>query len=474
MSSSTLSTSTGNAPAPRVPAWKRLGLKLKSASGESHTRTAPTTDAAAPPHASAPAPQKWEQVNGSASAKRKPSGALKSDHSAKKARSDLPEVQTPRPSKKSVVFAAEVTESPTPAAANGTQAAASKKPKQPTKPKSASGAGLAAIPAAAAAKASKSPGKQGPVNLEPALAYLRQWHTSRDSWKFNKNHQTRLLEQVFADETTIPAVDIGVFYAYIRGLKGGVRARLRELARGIRARDMEQGTDGFSAAASNNGNNNNNNKKNDKEAAAQAQRKQKEYEDVIAAFLGRDRAPGERRFDEVDYVLRTTDMEMQRRVVKRMRAETVLEELADGDEEAASTASTTLASTSSSSNSSGGGTTIQNGDGNADAEDGKRLQLNDGSQQRVKRRRLRKARTAGEVEDESSSSSSSSESESSSSSDSSSSDDDDDRQGPERPNNPKRKGAEASTSSSSSSSSSSSDDSESESESESEDSSDDD
>ncbi|RYP18107.1 hypothetical protein DL765_004119 [Monosporascus sp. GIB2] len=471
MSSSTLSTSNGNAPAPRVPAWKRLGLKLKPASGESHTSTAAAADAAVAPLASAPVPQKREQVNGSAGEKRKPSGALKSDHSVKKARRDFPEVQTPTPSRKtkSVTFAAEVTGSPTPAAANRTQAAVSKKPKQPAKTKSAAGAGVAATPAVAAAKPSKAPGKHGPVNLEPALAYLRQWHTSRDSWKFNKNHQTRLLEQVFADETTIPAVDIGIFYAYIRGLKGGVRARLRELARGIRARDMEQGTDGFSATAGNNGNN----KKNDKEVAAQAQRKQKEYEEVIAAFLGRDRARGERRFDEVDYVLRTADMEMQRRVVKRMRAETVLEELADGDEEAASTVTTTVTATSSP-NSSGGGTTIQSGDGNVEAEDGKRLQLNDGSQQRVKRRRLRKARTAGDIEEESSSSSSS-ESESSSSSDSSSSDDDDDRQEMKRPNNPKRKGAEASTSSSSSSSSSSSgEDSESESESESDDSSDDD
>ncbi|RYP47012.1 hypothetical protein DL768_006872 [Monosporascus sp. mg162] len=473
MSSSTLSTSTGNAPPPRVPAWKRLGLKLKPASGESHTSTAATTDAAAAPLASAPVPQKREEVNGNASAKRKPSGALKSDHSAKKARRDLPEVQTPTASKKtkSVTFAAELTGSPAPAAANGAQAAASKKPKQPTKKASAAGAGVAATPAAAAAKASKSPGKQGPVNLEPALAYLRQWHTSRDSWKFNKNHQTRLLEQVFADETTIPAVDIGVFYAYIRGLKGGVRARLRELAWGIRARDMEQGTDGFSAAAGNNGTNN---KKNDKEAAAQAQRKQKEYEEVIAAFLARGRAPGERRFDEVDYVLRTADMEMQRRVVKRMRAETVLEELAAGDEKAASTGTTTVTTTSSS-NSSAGGTTTQSGDGNVDAEDGKRLQLNDGSQQRIKRRRLRKARTAGDVEDESISSSSSSESESSSSSDSSSSDDDDARQETRRLNNPKQRRAETSTSSSSSfSSSSSEEDSESESESESDDSSDDD
>ncbi|RYO90837.1 hypothetical protein DL764_008375 [Monosporascus ibericus] len=467
MSSSTLSTSTGNAPPPRVPAWKRLGLKLKPASDESHISTGATTDAAAGPLAPAPVPQKREQINGSASAKREASGALKSDHSAKKARRDLPEEQTQTPSKKakSVTFAAEVTESPAPAAANGTRAPASKKPKQPTKKKPAIGAGVAATPAAAAAKASKSPGKQGPVNLEPALAYLRQWHTSRDSWKFNKNHQTRLLEQVFADETTIPAVHIGVFYAYIRGLKGGVRARLRELAQGIRARDMEQGIDGFSAAAGNNGNNK---KKNDKEAAAQAQRKQNKYEEVIAAFLERDHPPGERRFDEVDYVLRTTDMEMQRRVVKRMRAETVLEELADSDEEAASTATTTVTTTSSS-NSSAGGTTTQTGDGSVDAEDDKRLQLNDGSQQRVKRRRLRKARTVGDVEDESSSSSSSSESESSSSSDSSSSDDDDDRQETKRLNNPKRKGAEASTSSSSSSSSSSKD-SESESESESDDS----
>lgn len=463
MSSSTLSPSTGNAPAQRVPAWKRLGLKLKATSGDqSHTST--TTPTSTAPSSTTPAalPSRPGPINGAAaSTKRKPSGNLASDHSAKKARRDNSESQqTPSKKTKSVTFASETTESPAPTAAtttsNGNQDASikpkKKKKKQPTKNKAAS-----ATATPTAKSTTKGPGKQGPVNLEPALAYLRQWRTERATpggWKFNKNHQTRLLEQVFADETTIPAADIAAFYEYIQGLQGGVRTRLTALARGVRAQDMETG---FPETAG---------------TKETRERKQKEYEEVIAAFLSQDRTPDKRRFEEVDYVLRTADMEMQRRVVKRMRAEMVVDELSDSGAETTTTSSsaTTTTGSSSSGSGSGSGTVTQNGDGEVDGDgDTKRLSLNDASQQRVKRRRLRKSRTAA-VDDESSSDSESD----SSSSDSS---DDDDDGGSKVRANPKPNAAAADTSDSSSSSSSSSSEashSESESESDSDDSSEDD
>lgn len=460
MSSSTLSTSTGNAPTQRVPAWKRLGLKLKATSGDqSHTST--TTPTSTAPSSTTPAalPSRPGPINGAAaSTKRKPSGNLASDHSAKKARRDNSESQqTPSKKAKSVTFAAETAESPAATTtSNGNQDASikpkKKKKKQPTKNKAAS-----ATATPTAKSRTKGPGKQGPVNLEPALAYLRQWRTERATpggWKFNKNHQTRLLEQVFADETTIPAADIAAFYEYIQGLQGGVRTRLTALARGVRAQDMETG---FPETAG---------------TKETRERKQKEYEEVIAAFLSQDRTPDKRRFEEVDYVLRTADMEMQRRVVKRMRAEMVVDELSDSGAETTTTSSsaTTTTGSSSSGSGSGSGTVTQNGDGEVDGDgDTKRLSLNDASQQRVKRRRLRKSRTAA-VDDESSSDSESD----SSSSDSS---DDDDDGGSKVRANPKPNAAAADTSDSSSSSSSSSSEasnSESESESDSDDSSEDD
>ncbi|KAI3326099.1 hypothetical protein HD806DRAFT_434217 [Xylariaceae sp. AK1471] len=396
--------STGDAPMQRVPAWKRLGLKLKPASeAQSHDATLHSTTPAASSVPNNRAPFGSSTPN----AKRKASGGAPAlDNSAKRPRQNNWQDHTPKKAK-SVSFTADTTGPRT-------------KTKQP-KQTSTKGA-VEPVPA-------KPIKRTAPVNLEPALAYLRTWHTARESWKFNKNHQTKLLEQVFADadETTIPAADIGVFYEYIQGLQGGVRTRLREFANGIRVQDMEHN---FAASTHN------------KTEMEMAERKQKEYEEVIKAFLGQTRTPEKRRFEEVDYVLRTTDMEMQRRVVKRMRAEMVLDELSETDE-----SETTATTTSAESTSTEKGDTTGNAPSTVD--DDKRLKLNDGSQQRVKRKR--KTRTA--VVEDNTSSESESESEpdtdtssSGSSSDSSSEDEDDDEaQGP-------RRNEETSSSSSSSSS----------------------
>ncbi|KAI1778183.1 hypothetical protein F4818DRAFT_288999 [Hypoxylon cercidicola] len=390
--------SPGNAPAQRIPAWKRLGLKLKATSEEQ------SQNATLHPSTAAPLVPNHRRENPAGpidTTKRKSSGVPALDRSAKKAKRDVPQSQTtPIRTSKKVSFAVDSNQGAgSPAATNGTQSSTKQKPPSTKK----------TVPASA-----KPVKKQGPVNLEPALAYLRQWYNSKDTWKFNKNHQTRLLEQVFADETTIPAADIHIFYEYIRGLKGGVRTRLKELASGTKAQDMEQGSEGFSASGK-----------------EMAERKQKEYQEVIAAFLGQPRTPGKRRFEEVDYVLRTSDMDMQRRVVKRMRCEMVLDELSDSETETESTTTTTTTTTSTENGSSTAGEFENgtNGVATDGAEDVLRLRLNDGPQQRLKRKR--KVRTAivdEETSSESDSSSSDSESDSDadSSSDSSSSDESDD------------------------------------------------
>jgi hypothetical protein len=347
-------------------------------------------------------------------AKRKASGgAPVLDNSAKRARQDNNwQDHTPKKAK-SVSFTADTT---------GPRAKI-KQPKQ------------ASIKGAVEPTPAKPIKRTAPVNLEPALAYLRAWHSARESWKFNKNHQTKLLEQVFADadETTIPAADISIFYEYIRGLQGGVRTRLRELANGIKAQDMEKS---FTASANN------------KTEMEMVERKQKEYEEVIKAFMAQTPTPEKRRFNEVDYVLRTTDMEMQRRVVKRMRAEMVLDELSE-TEESETTATTTSTKSTSTEKARTTGT----------ADDDKRLKLNDGAQQRVKRKR--KTRTAVVEDDTSSESDSESDadsdtSSSGSSSDSSSEESDDDEEAP----GPERNEETSSSSSSSSSGSDSESDSE--------------
>ncbi|KAI0110852.1 hypothetical protein GGR51DRAFT_80941 [Nemania sp. FL0031] len=406
--------STGDAPTQRVPAWKRLGLKLKPASeAQSHDVTHHSTNAATTTTSTAistpsSVPNSRTHLAGSTpNAKRRASaGAPALDHSAKRVRQDNWQDHTSHQApkkRKSVSFTADTAE-PQPSTAVRT-----KQQKQTP----ANGA-VTTAPA-------KPIKKSAPVNLEPALAYLRTWHTARENWKFNKNHQTKLLEQVFADadETTIPAADINVFYDYIQGLQGGVRTRLRELANGVKAQDMEKGASAFAAPSK----------------TEMAERKQKEYEEVIRMFLSQTRTPEKRRFDEVEYVLRTTDMEMQRRVVKRMRAEMVLDELSETDASETTMTATTTTSEESTSTEKGG---IQGTD------DGSRLKLNDGPQQRTKRKR--KLRTAA-VEDTSSESESESDSDADTSSSGSSSSDEDEEEEEEA-------GGNEDTSSSSSSSSS--------------------
>ncbi|KAI0383221.1 hypothetical protein F5Y04DRAFT_250869 [Hypomontagnella monticulosa] len=417
--------STGDAPTQRVPAWKRLGLKLKPASDEQSQNAATLhTSTVAPP---VPNHRRRENPPGpiNNNAKRKSSGVPALDHSAKKAKRDVSQsqttsTQTPKKAK-SVSFAAEPTQpAGSPATPNGTQVT-NKKNKAPAKK-------VVSTPAKPARKPTA-------VNLEPALAYLRQWHTSKDTWKFNKNHQTKLLEQVFADETTIPPADIHIFYEYIRGLKGAVRTRLKELASGIKKQDMELGPEAFPASKK-----------------EMAERKQREYQDVIAAFLSQPRTTGKRRFEEVDYVLRTSDMEMQRRVVKRMRCENVLDELSDSeDAETASTVTTTATTTERGSSSAGDSERATSESALAGVDEVQRLQLNDGPLQRVKRKR--KTRTAV-VEDTSSESESDSESESESDSDSrSSGSSSSEEDSGDEVAQPQLRGNDADTSSSSSSSS---------------------
>ncbi|KAK9797976.1 hypothetical protein AB5N19_09690 [Seiridium cardinale] len=368
MSSSTVSTPSG-----RIPAWKRLGLKLKAGpdsqteSAASQT-TAPSSTVANGVAASAPS----SKDNFSAATKRKPSGAPALDHSAKKPRREEPKPKKP----KSVSFASEPEELSIPArATNGHKVPKKSKQKQ-DKPQSQTPKGTQPNGAAKPLATKQNAG----ANLQSAIEYLRQWHSSRDSWKFNKNHQTRLLEYVFSDETTIPAVDINVFYEYIKPLKGFVRKRLRETAEETKNKDMEQGAEGFSSSNKN-----------------VVERQQKEYEDTIAGFLKEARTPEKRRFEEVEYVLRTADMEMQRRVVKRMRAEMVLDELSDSEESETSTSSATM--TEAEPDSTNGEGSKESGPAATDGD--KRVKLNDGTQRRIRRNKVRTA----EVEDDTSSSS---------------------------------------------------------------------
>lgn len=351
-----------SAPAQRVPAWKRLGLKLKGpASGESPlASSADTANPTDRPHAA--------RVNGSPASvlKRKPVDVTTQTQTPSK-RARIQD-QTPA-SRKSVAFAED------------TKPAAAKKPKK-DKPKKKPTKAVAA--------------PQPDTNLEPSLAYLRQWHTDRASWKFNKNHQTLLIKYLF-DADKVPSTDISLFYQYIRDLKGFVRTRLRETAEEIKKNDMEQGAGGFPAPTKN------------------KEDKQKTYDDILSDFvkdqIARQNASsssglnanGKRSFDEVELAIRLADPVIKQRLLKRIRAEMVIEELSDSE----STTSAATTTTTSSSSSAGKDTVSKAAEPTA-----KRTESRTESQQPTKRRRLRKMRT--NADDDSSSDSSSSDSDSSS------------------------------------------------------------
>ncbi|KAK4158582.1 hypothetical protein C8A00DRAFT_10679 [Chaetomidium leptoderma] len=409
-----------------VPAWKRLGLKLKGPASNEPTPSSAGPNAGAKPSAQVPNAHQ-ARVNGSpASAlKRKlpssastPNAVAGQTPNKKPRREDQPAANqgTPSSLRKSVSFADDTKDD---AKVKTTEKKAKKKKVK---------------------KTAETPNAD--FNLEPSLNYLRQWHTAKESWKFNKNHQTLLIKYLF-DGDKVPSSDIPVFHQYIRDLKGFVRTRLRETAAEIKKKDMEAGAGAFPASLK------------EKES------KQKQYEETISRFL-RDlqqhqqqpndpskNANGKRTLDEVEYVFRIATPEVKQRLLKRIRAELVLGELSDSEESTTSTVTAT--STSSSSSASSGQeataaitTTTTTSTTAAAAPDRTTTRRSDGSQQPAKRRRLRNVRT-DIGDDDSSSSESESESGESSSSES------DDSEDEEMDMAPDANAAESSSSSSSSS-----------------------
>ncbi len=75
------------------------------------------------------------------------------------------------------------------------------------------------------------------VNVHPAISYLQQYHQSRETWKFNKTKQTYILKNLF-DNDKIPSSLDTALTSYIQGLQGtDARSRVRQAALTIRAED---------------------------------------------------------------------------------------------------------------------------------------------------------------------------------------------------------------------------------------------
>ncbi|CAK7564164.1 MAG: hypothetical protein SEPTF4163_002048 [Sporothrix epigloea] len=294
--------------AQRVPAWKRLGLKLKGSTDDSNSGSpAVATVAPTPASVFSPAARKPYQS---------PSSSQYQSSTPNKRREPPASAAAPSAAKrhKSVSFAE-----------TGNAAGATTAPKKAKKAKKAK------------KKSSEpNPASKEPSNLDRELEYLQQWKTSRDTWKFNKNHQSLLIKYLFvggANNAGIPATHIDIFYDYIRSLQGGVRTRLRQEAREICKLDDEAaGSADTAAATSVTGSK-------DKEAKSEAQLKDEdEYKQIVAEIQGvLSNKDGEQpqRLCEADYELRFIDPAIQKRLRRRIRAENVVNELAGDDEEIA-------------------------------------------------------------------------------------------------------------------------------------------
>ncbi|KAM0481456.1 hypothetical protein ACHAPX_003564 [Trichoderma viride] len=394
--------SSGDGASARAPAWKRLGLKLKQSSAPE-----PANETLQVGH---PSSSRTQQTPSKRRPEAPPAGEPLS--ALKRSRNDShPAASNPQLKKrKSVSFG----ETPT---KSGIDA---KGPVDKPPPKKAKVPG----------KKKTNPNAAAPSDIKPALEYLSQWKSARDSWKFNKNYQTILIKHAF-DPVLFPSANIDTFYLYIQDLKGFVRTRLQETAMEIRTKDSTEGAAGFP------------------EGSVNLPEKQLRYDQLLAQLLHSQAGQKRKTFHEAEYRTSSEDVDdVIRRVIKRMRAELVLDHLSEGEESDASHTTTATASS---------GVSIAESNTTKATEGDSQVKLKEGPS-----KRKRKLRTA--VDD-----SSSSESESDSDDSSSSSSDDSDSDSDSDDGKEADKGNESSSSESSSSSSSSSSEGESDSDDESSD-----
>jgi len=231
--------------------------------------------------------------------------------------------------------------------------------------------------------------KHDPPAIHPALEYLTAFTTSPHTWKFSKNHQTYLLKHLF-DLATIPPPYNAPLKTYLSGLKGpGARQRIRERALAIRAEEEMWFSDLLATDTDTE-------KKRRREAYEDAWRREGErVEDAEDARI-------EREEEEKRWMYKGVAMsDWERNVAKRRRAEELIWAVGEEDVEALLPGIMGYAAS---------GTT--SGAGAAAGGEGVKGKQRGGGVN-GKRKRVRKRRTTGVPDDESSSSSSSSSSESS-------------------------------------------------------------
>jgi hypothetical protein len=160
-------------------------------------------------------------------------------------------------------------------------------------------------------KTSSKPGKPSKITKavttppRPFLQYLRQYSESKDTWKFNKNHQNHLIRSIFSVEA-IPSDHAHFIYKYVQGLQGGVRTRLRDTALAIKVKDQEE-----------------------LENMPGPEQRKRDYDAAIRDYVETmivSNSPVELGYEE-GVLLGLSDQSMKERVAKRIRSELILHKL---------------------------------------------------------------------------------------------------------------------------------------------------
>jgi len=322
---------------PRIPAWKRLGLKLKSEGNA----PSPVTPSESPAYVAAEQPKRKRSPEASeATPIKKSKKVLKITESAVSSspakqqddkhvrrksvaftaetktedgdsikqlfgawvaeqkkldpnfvtKKDQPALQTPEPSKVAEDIDTTLDESER-------RVKRIKPAKSDEKPK---------------AKKAKSSKVVKSKPIDPALSYLKQFHSDKATWKFNKINQISVLKNAF-DIELIPSEYSEALYAYIAGLKGVARIHLRDRALAIRDQDQEDGENGFP------------------DTMADRERRQEEYEAAVEEYIATMKAQdisSRTGYEEGILLGLNPEAAMRQRMEKRMRAERVLNLLA--------------------------------------------------------------------------------------------------------------------------------------------------
>ena len=161
--------------------------------------------------------------------------------------------------------------------------------------------------------------KPSPID-HPALTYLTTHHTSPSDWKFSKSCQNYLLKHLFSLTHLPPSYDLAILN-YLRGIQGSARSRIRQQALVIRLED----SDWLSSEPSDS-------EKMDQETNAQCMaRRKRDYDAAVARVKQQLRDQEDEREDR-EWELLGDREEWEQRVKKRRRAEVVLWSVGEHEE----------------------------------------------------------------------------------------------------------------------------------------------